>query len=162
MTLTKLQSLLKDARLARNTNAINALGAAISDVQCAQGRTGDEFTEEQILNSIRKSRDVFHEEYDQMIRLTLTKEEQFKRVSDLEIRRDYLTSLLPVVFDESATGRLASLAIIELSANSMKDMGKVIAKLKEQYGLRIDAALASRIVKGLLNGTYTLPVRPLE
>lgn len=158
MTLTKLQSLLKEARLARNANAVNALGAAISDIQYTQARLG-EFDETQILTSIRKTRDVFQEEIDGQERLLATTPEKTAKVAELTERRDLLTSLLPEVFNESATGRLASVAIIELGATTAKDMGKVIAKLKADYGLRIDAALASRIVKGLLTGTYKLEVR---
>lgn len=145
MTLATLQSLLKEARLARNSNATNAFGAAISDIQCAQGRSSDTFDETQILISIRKSRDVFTEQ------IALAKANNISFV-DLQIREQVLTDLLPKVIDESMYDNIASFEITAQGATSMKDMGKVLNAIKAEFGLRIDPAKMSAVVKGLLSG----------
>ena len=47
---------------------------------------------------------------------------------------------------------VAQSAITELGASSMKDMGKVMAALKERYAGQMDFAKASGMVKELLGG----------
>jgi len=47
---------------------------------------------------------------------------------------------------------VAQSAITELGASSMKDMGKVMAALKERYAGQMDFAKASGMVKELLSG----------
>lgn len=150
MTLSKLQSLLKEARLARNANAVNALGAAISDIQYAQARLG-EFDETQILTSIRKTRDVFQEEIDGQERLLATTPEKTAKVTELEARRNVLTELLPTQIDESEYENIAMVHVLSNLATTMKDMGKVIASIKAEYGLQIDAGKMSGAVKKVLS-----------
>jgi uncharacterized protein YqeY len=54
--------------------------------------------------------------------------------------------------DEAEMRAAAEAAIRETGASGIRDMGKVIGKLKEQYAGRMDFGKASGIVKGLLGG----------
>jgi hypothetical protein len=53
--------------------------------------------------------------------------------------------------DDEASARIRDL-IAELGASSMKDMGRVMAAVKERLGTSIEPARASALVKGALAG----------
>jgi len=61
-----------------------------------------------------------------------------------------IQEFLPKQLSEAEVADVAKAAIAELGAGSMKDMGRVIAALKERYAGRMDFAKASGVVKGLL------------
>ncbi len=57
---------------------------------------------------------------------------------------------LPRQMDDAAIGAAAKAAIASVGAASMRDMGKVVAALKDAYPGQMDFAKASGIVKALL------------
>ena len=59
---------------------------------------------------------------------------------------------LPQALSEADTKAAIAEVIAETGASGMKDMGKVIAALKERYAGRMDFAKASGLVKGMLTG----------
>src|SRR5271154_5036809 len=61
-----------------------------------------------------------------------------------------INEFLPKQMDEAATTAAARAAITETGAAGMRDMGKVVAALKEKYPGQMDFAKASAVVKGLL------------
>ena len=61
-----------------------------------------------------------------------------------------LRDLLPTQLDDAAVTAGAREAIAATGAASQKDMGKVIAALKQKYAGQMDFGKASGIVKGLL------------
>jgi uncharacterized protein YqeY len=61
-----------------------------------------------------------------------------------------INEFLPKQMDETAVTEAARAAIVETGAAGMRDMGKVVALLKEKYPGQMDFARASAIVKGLL------------
>ncbi len=61
-----------------------------------------------------------------------------------------INEFLPRQMDEAAMTEAARAAIAETGAAGMRDMGKVVAALKEKYPGQMDFARASAIVKGLL------------
>jgi uncharacterized protein YqeY len=61
-----------------------------------------------------------------------------------------ISEFLPKQMDESAVKTAAEAAIAQTGAASIKDMGKVVAALKEAYPGQMDFAKASAIVKSLL------------
>jgi uncharacterized protein len=63
-----------------------------------------------------------------------------------------ISEFLPKQMDEAAIKAAADAAIALTGAVGIKDMGKVIAALKEAYPGQMDFAKASAIVKGLLAG----------
>jgi len=63
-----------------------------------------------------------------------------------------IRSFMPKQMSADETRAAAEKVIAELGAHAMKDMGKVMAALKERYAGRMDFANASAAVKGLLSG----------
>jgi uncharacterized protein YqeY len=63
-----------------------------------------------------------------------------------------IASFLPKQLDEAATSAAIAQAIAETGAAGMKDMGKVIAALKEKYAGQMDFGKASGLVKAALAG----------
>jgi uncharacterized protein YqeY len=63
-----------------------------------------------------------------------------------------INEFLPKQMDDDAVRAAAEAAIAKTGAAGIKDMGKVVAALKEAYPGQMDFAKASAIVKGLLAG----------
>ncbi|HTW34206.1 MAG TPA: GatB/YqeY domain-containing protein [Rhizomicrobium sp.] len=61
-----------------------------------------------------------------------------------------IRGFLPKQMSDSEVEAAAKAAIAEVGATSMKEMGKVIATMKERYAGQMDFAKASGMVKGLL------------
>jgi hypothetical protein len=61
-----------------------------------------------------------------------------------------IESFLPQQMDDAATEAVAKAAITETGAAGIKDMGKVMAALRERYAGVLDMARAGAVVKKLL------------
>ena len=61
-----------------------------------------------------------------------------------------IRSFMPAQMDEAGVRQAAEAVIAELGAASIKDMGKVMAAMKERYAGQMDFARASAIVKACL------------
>ncbi len=62
-----------------------------------------------------------------------------------------INEFLPQQMDDAAVTQAARAAIAQTGAAGMRDMGKVVAALKDKYPGQMDFAKASGIVKGLLS-----------
>ena len=62
-----------------------------------------------------------------------------------------LANFLPKQLDDEQTKKLCNAAIAKISADSIKDMGKVMGELKKQYSDELDFSKAGIILKELLN-----------
>src|ERR1700733_5183658 len=62
-----------------------------------------------------------------------------------------IRSFMPAQMDEAGVKAAAQSVIAELGATSIKDMGKVMAAMKEKYAGQMDFARASAIVKDALS-----------
>ena len=71
-----------------------------------------------------------------------------KERSEIEIIRAFL----PTQMDEAATEQAIKDAITETGAAGVKDMGRVMAALREKYVGQMDFGKASGLVKGFLQG----------
>jgi uncharacterized protein YqeY len=69
-----------------------------------------------------------------------------KEREEIAVIRDFM----PKQMDEAETEAAIRAAIAETGAASVKDMGKVIARLREQFAGRMDFGKASGMVKSLL------------
>ena len=61
-----------------------------------------------------------------------------------------IRSFMPAQMDEAGVKAAAAATIADLGANSIKDMGKVMAAMKERYAGQMDFARASALVKEAL------------
>ena len=64
---------------------------------------------------------------------------------------DILSSFLPKQLNDEDTKKICEEIISELSAASIKDMGKVMGELKKKYADEIDFSKAGVLLKQLLN-----------
>ena len=62
-----------------------------------------------------------------------------------------LSSFLPKQLNDEDTKKICEEIISKLSANSIKDMGKVMGELKKQHADEIDFSKAGALLKELLN-----------
>ena len=62
-----------------------------------------------------------------------------------------IRSFMPAQMDEAGVKQAAQSVIAELGASSIKDMGKVMAAMKERYAGQMDFARASAVVKDSLS-----------
>ena len=64
---------------------------------------------------------------------------------------DILTGFLPKQLGEEETKKICADLVAKLSANSIKDMGKVMDELKKTYSDKIDFSMAGSMIRDLLN-----------
>lgn len=129
------------------TSTLRLILAALKDRDiAARGRGQMEGIEEpeilEMLQKMIKQREESIAAYDKGGRPDLVEREE---AEILVIRR-----FMPQPLSETETEAVIDGVIGELDASSIKDMGRVMGALKEQYPGRMDFSLASRLVKGKL------------
>ena len=80
--------------------------------------------------------------------------EKNNRTDLLEVEQNeynILTGFLPKQLGEEETKKICADIIAKVSANSIKDMGKVMGELKKLYSDEIDFSKAGSLIKELLN-----------
>jgi uncharacterized protein YqeY len=134
----------KDQRTLATVRLIMA-GLKDRDIQARTNGTGDCISDDEILDLLQKmvkQRREAMEIYEKGGRSDLVEKES------AEI--DVLERFLPRQLDENETKAAVDEMIQELDAGSVKDMGRVMAALKERYAGRMDFARASQQVKQAL------------
>jgi uncharacterized protein YqeY len=152
MIREKLTTALKDAMKAKNeaaTTTIRMINAAIKqkDIDVARARGDQHISEDEVLNLLQgliKSRRESIELYKQGERQDLVDKEQ----AEIAIIEGFLPAQLSTEETREAVKNVAA----SLGANSIKDMGKVMAALKSKYAGQLDMSKASAIVKEVLAG----------
>lgn len=142
-------TVLKDAMRAKDTRRISTIRliqTAIKDRDIAnrgQGKdpvNNDEIM--QILAKMIKQREESARIYDEGGRPELAQQEREEIV--------IISSFLPAQLSEDEVRALCAGVIAEIDAQGLRDMGKVMAVLKERHPGQMDFAKASAIVKDLL------------
>ena len=146
-----INTALKEAMKARDEPRVATLrlvNAAIKNAEIeaqTQGRTLPSDSELQgLLQKLIKQRQESVEIYDQAGRKELADQER----GEIDIIRAYL----PAQMSEAEAKAAIAEVIKATGAQSVKDMGKVMAALKESYAGKMDFGKASGLVKGLLAG----------
>jgi uncharacterized protein YqeY len=147
----EINTALKDAMKARDERRVSTLrlvNAAIKNADIdAQGRGWEVLSDDEIaglLQKLIKQRQESVEIYGRAGRKDLADRER----GEIEVIRAYLPKQMSE--DEA---RVAIAALIEQTgAQGMKDMGKVMAALKQGYAGKMDFTKASATVKALLTG----------
>lgn len=147
MLRSQLNESLKQAMRAKDQCAVSTLRlilAALKDRDIAargKGQT-EGVDEEQILEMLQK-----------MVRQRRDSIEMYRKgqrqdlVEKEEAEIAVIERFLPQQMDEAAVREAVEGAISEQNAESVKDMGRVMAVLKERYSGRMDFAKASGMVK---------------
>lgn len=151
MLREEINTALKDAMKAREEHRVSTLrlvNAALKNADLeAQGRGKSALSDEEILALLQKlikQRQEAAEVYDQAGRSELAARER----GEIEIIGAYL----PRQMSEAEAKAAIAEAIKATGATGIKDMGKVMAALKQSHAGRIDFGRASGWVKQLLAG----------
>ena len=151
MLRDEINTALKDAMKARDERRVSTLrliNAALQNADLeAQGRGKSVLSDEEIrglLQKLIKQRQEAVELYDKAGRAELAARER----EEIEI----ISAYLPKQMSEAEAKAAVAEAITATGATSMKDMGKVMAALKQGYAGKIDVGRASGWVKELLAG----------
>lgn len=147
MLRTRLEEALKTAILARQdcaTSTLRLIMAALKDRDIAERGKGNPagLSDEQILGLLQSMIRQRHESirlYEQGNRHDLAAQEQN------EIR--VIEQFLPRQMDDEGIQMAVTEVVAEIEAKTLKDMGRVMAVLKDRYAGRMDLAKASRFVK---------------
>ena len=142
-------SALKEALKAKDkerTSTLRLVNAAIQDRDIANRGAGKGLADNeeilQILTKMVKQREESAKAFEDGGRPELAAKER----AEIEILREFL----PEQMSEEETRAAIAKVIGETDATSVRDMGSVMAALKERYTGQIDFSKASGIVKQLL------------
>jgi len=140
---------LKTAQKAREADRVSALRLMRAAIQANDIAGRGEGRKEagdaeilQILAKMVKQREESATAFEAGKRPELAAKER----AEIEIIREFM----PRQMDDAEIRAAAQAAIGDTGAAGMRDMGKVIGRLKEQYAGQMDFSRASGIVKGLL------------
>ena len=146
-----LDKSLKDAMRARDTQKISTIrliNAAIKDRDIAirsednlEGVSDREILS--ILSKMIKQRKESAKQYEEGGRLELAQQE-FEEIEIIE-------NFLPRQLDLNEIEQIVKKIILEINANSLRDMGKVMSLLKENYSGKMDFGKAGVVAKELLS-----------
>lgn len=147
MLRSRLEQALKEAVLARSARAVSTLRlilAALKDRDIAERGKGDPdgLDESQIqtmLLSMIKQRRESIIAYTQGNRPELARQE----ADEIAI----IEAFLPAQMDDAALEGAVAAAIDDVGGRTLKDMGRVMAALKERYAGQMDFVKASALVK---------------
>ena len=149
MLRDQLAAALKDAMKSKNAerlSTVRLIQAAIKDRDIANRGAGKEEASDdeilQILAKMVKQRDESAKIYDENARPELAAKER----AEIKVVQDFMPKQLS---DSDVRANIAAI-IAETGAAGPKDMGKVMAVLKERYAGQMDFSKASGAVKELL------------
>ncbi|MGL4685402.1 MAG: GatB/YqeY domain-containing protein [Commensalibacter sp.] len=151
MTLReRLKEEVKTAMKAKDMARLNTLrmiGAKLKDQDIAARPKGiEQISDEEIITMLKgmvKSRRESVELYRQGNREELAEKEE----AEIKVIEDFL----PAQMNESDMQKAVEETITKTGAASIKDMGKVMAILKQQYGAVLDMGKVNQLVKAKLN-----------
>lgn len=151
MLRTRLSEALKDAlksKDTRSTATLRLISAALKDRDIAARSKGnyDGINEDEILQMLQsmiKQRRESITMYEQGGRLELAQQEK----DEIVVIERFLPKQMDVAEMEAAINAL----VTDLGATGVKDMGRVMTALREQYAGQMDFAKASGMVKARLS-----------
>ncbi|WP_430254342.1 GatB/YqeY domain-containing protein [Neorhizobium sp. DAR64872/K0K18] len=150
MLREKLSEAMKEAMKAKETrrlSTVRLIQTAIKDRDIANRGTGkDAATDDEILQILQKmvkQREELAKIYEDNARPELAAQER----EEIAVIKSFMPEQIS---DEKASEIVASV-IAEIGAAGMKDMGKVMAILRERYAGQMDFAKASGTIKAQLS-----------
>jgi uncharacterized protein len=146
-----INNALKDAMKAGDSRRVSTLRLVNSSLKNAdieaRGQGKPPLTDEDLLSLLQKmikQRQESVELYQKGNRADLVAQEQ----GEIEI----ISAYLPKQMAESEIAETVAALVRETGATAMKDMGRVMAAIKERYAGKLDVGKASAAVKKLLSG----------
>jgi uncharacterized protein YqeY len=150
MIRDRLSQALKDAMKAKDTrrlSTVRLIQTAIKDRDIANRGTGKDAASDddilQILQKMVKQREESAKIYEDAGRAELAAQER----EEIVIVKDFM----PEQLSDEQVDEIVAAVIAETGAASIKDMGKVMAVLRERYAGQMDFAKASGTIKTQLS-----------
>lgn len=148
----QLNDAVKDAMKARDSKRLGTLRLILAnikdkDIASRTAESHDGISDDEILalfGKLIKSREDSIALYEQGGRPELADAER----AEIAILREFM----PRPLDETETKAAVAAAVAEVGAASLKDMGKVMAVLKQRYTGTMDFGKAGALVKAQLGG----------
>ena len=151
MLRDNINNALKDAMKSRDERRVSTLrlmNAAIKNADIeARGGGKEPLNEAELMSLFQKmikQRQESVELYEKGGRAELAKQER----EEIEI----ISSYLPKQMSDVEAGAAISAILHEINAQSMKDMGRAMAALRERFAGKMDFGKASAKIKELLSG----------
>jgi uncharacterized protein YqeY len=149
MLRTRLSEALKDALKSKKDRVVHTVRLVLSALKdkdiAARPKGITAIPDEEILQMMTG-----------MVKQRRESIEMFEKGNRPELARgeqeeiDIIQSFMPKQMDEAEVNAVVKAAIAEAGATSVKDMGKVMAVLKEKYAGQMDFSRASATVKAAL------------
>ncbi|MBO0143036.1 GatB/YqeY domain-containing protein [Agrobacterium sp. Ap1] len=150
MMREKLTESMKEAMKAKDSrrlSTVRLIQSAVKDRDIANRGVGkDAATDDEILQILQKmvkQREESAKIYEDAGRAELATQERE------EI--DVLKTFMPEQLSDEKVGEIVAAVVAEIGAAGMKDMGKVMAILRERYAGQMDFAKASGVIKAKLS-----------
>ncbi len=149
---TRIQEATKDAMRSRDQlrlSTLRLIGAALKDREIAvrgePGQTGlDEADVVALLSKMVKQRQESARAYEEGGRLELAERE----TQEIAVIQEFL----PRQLDQAEVAAAIDAVIADLGATGVRDMGRVMASLRERHAGQMDFAAAGAVVKSRLIG----------
>src|ERR1041384_351453 len=145
-----INNALKDAMKARDERRVSTLrltNAAIQNAEIEAERAGKKLSDDDLLGIMQK---MVKQRQDS---IELYEKGSRKDLADLERAEiEVIKGFLPQQMSEAEAKAAIGEVIKQTGAQSVKDMGKVMAALKTGYAGKMDFGKASGLVKSLLSG----------
>jgi hypothetical protein len=147
----KIKEQFNSALKSKNKNLVSTLRLVLSaikdrDIANRANKNKEEAKDEEILKVLRKMKKQRQDSAD-----LYKKGGRTDLLEDEESEIKIIDSFLPKQLSEEETQKICKEIIESVGASSIKDMGKIMASLKQKYSDSIDFSKVSIIVKGLLN-----------
>ncbi len=131
------------AKNKKRTATLRLINAAIKDRDIeARGKEKEKISDEEILVLLQK-----------MVKQRIESMEIYKQAGRKELEQQereellIIEEFLPKALSDEEVEREIDLVIQETKAQSLRDMGKVVAQLKAKFPARIDFGKAAKLVK---------------
>ena len=140
--IARIETELKDARLARDGDRRDALSLLLNALQAAQKELRRPLSDEEELQVLQRERKRRLEAADAF--RTAGREEQ---ADDEEYELDVLEEFMPEPLSEDELEEIIDDVISEVGATSIRDMGRVMAGVMHQVSGRADGSTVNQLVK---------------
>jgi len=142
----KLQEEMKAAMKSGDKDKLSTIRMLISEIKKVQIDSKKELSDEEIISILQKyikQRKEAYAQYEQAGRKDLAE----KELKEIEIVQQFL----PPPLSEEELIKIVEETIQEVSASSIKDMGKVVKAVMDKVKGRAEGSLISKIVKEKLS-----------
>ena len=136
---------MKSAMKARDKNRLKTIRLALSEIKKVEVDTRNEQTDAQIITILDK---MVKQRRESIKQFKIGGRQELAAQEELEI--EILNEFLPQALSEEEINSLIHSAIANSQAESVQDMGKVMAVIKPQVIGRADMAIISKKIKSLL------------